>query len=73
MSSLLFECPRSGKLICSGIETEVQTLRGLGWVSVEVRCDHCQGTHRLPVALGRLEPTYPLPSVAAPPLQAAGA
>jgi hypothetical protein len=45
MGALTFECPRTGKPIRSGIETDEATLLGVARVAVRVFCPHCREEH----------------------------
>lgn len=59
MNAVVFKCPRTGRSIHSGVETDDATLRGLGWVVLDLRCVHCKDTHRLPISTARFEPFVP--------------
>jgi len=54
MGALTFCCPRSGKTIETGIETDQDTLATVGAVSMRVRCEHCGGEHEFHVEEGQL-------------------
>jgi hypothetical protein len=45
MGPLTFSCPRTGKPIETGIETDAATLSEVAWVAVRLRCPHCHEEH----------------------------
>lgn len=51
---LLFRCPATECGIESGIETDLQTFRRIGHLSVRLRCGGCGRRHEFKVADGRL-------------------
>ncbi len=54
MGALRFRCPRSGKTIETGIETDESTLIAVRTISMQVRCTHCGREHTFQVGEGRL-------------------
>ena len=54
MGSLIFSCPKTWRVIETGIETDDATLRRLRSKSLKVDCLHCDGTHELPIKDGHL-------------------
>jgi hypothetical protein len=54
MSALVFACPKTGRLIESGIEIDQDTLSKVQSISIRVRCTHCGDEHEQPIKNGRL-------------------
>lgn len=54
MGSLIFSCPKTWRVIETGIETDDATLGRLQAQSLKVDCLHCDGTHELPIKHGHL-------------------
>jgi hypothetical protein len=54
MTTLIFECPRTRRVIDAGIHTDEDTLAGVRSIELKVYCSHCCNTHEFPVAYGRL-------------------
>jgi hypothetical protein len=55
MGDLTFVCPRTGRPIDSGIETDPDTMRMVRAVSLRVACAHCGEAHAFQVADGYLD------------------
>jgi len=45
MAALIFTCPKTGRPIESGIETDRASLSGVQSVRIHVRCPHCWEEH----------------------------
>jgi hypothetical protein len=45
MGVLTFSCPRTGRPIGTGIETDAATLLEVAAVAVRLRCPHCHQEH----------------------------
>ncbi len=45
MGTLTFECPRTGKPIRTGIETDQATLLEIASIAIRVFCPHCREVH----------------------------
>jgi hypothetical protein len=45
MTALIFTCPKTGRPIDSGIETDRASLSNVQLVKIRVRCPHCWGEH----------------------------
>jgi hypothetical protein len=60
IAPLVFRCPATAADIESGIETDLQTFRRIGDLSIHLRCRACRSTHLLKVADGCLV-SYRLP------------
>jgi hypothetical protein len=56
MGTLTFACPRTGKPIESGVETDAYTFRSIRNVVLRVRCQHCDGDHEFCTGEGALLP-----------------
>jgi transcription elongation factor Elf1 len=54
MGALIFRCPRSGKTIKTGIETDEYTLVAVRSLSMQVRCEHCGREHAFEIREGEL-------------------
>jgi hypothetical protein len=54
MERLYFVCPRTGREIDVGIETEPRTLLRVQMTLVHARCPHCGADHAWPVRDARL-------------------
>jgi hypothetical protein len=54
MGTLAFHCPRTGKPITSGIETDPYTLRSVRTVALRVYCPHCEAEHEFHAEDGAL-------------------
>jgi hypothetical protein len=48
-SGLLFSCPKSGRQVPTGIETDVQSLRALWRRKLKLDCPHCGEVHEFSV------------------------
>jgi hypothetical protein len=56
MGALVFECPRTGKPIRTGIETDYATLIEAASVPIRLFCPHCREEHDPRVREGYLAP-----------------
>jgi hypothetical protein len=56
MGTLTFHCPRTGRPIESGIETDAATMMETASVPVRLICPHCHDEHDPKVREGYLEP-----------------
>jgi hypothetical protein len=56
MGALMFDCPRTGKPITTGIETDEATLLEVASVAIRLMCPHCGEEHDSRVHQGYLEP-----------------
>jgi len=54
MGSLIFACPKTWRVVQSGIETDDATLARLRSHSLSVDCPHCHATHELEIKDGHL-------------------
>lgn len=54
MGALTFRCPRTGKTIETGIETDQYTLIAVRTISMRMRCEHCSCEHAFQVEDGYL-------------------
>jgi hypothetical protein len=55
MSELLFTCPRTGRQVPTGIETDPQSLRAAWKRTLRLGCPHCGETHELSVSEAYLD------------------
>ena len=56
MGHLTFCCPRTGKPIQTGIETDAATMLEVASVAVRLECPHCEEEHGPRVYEGYLAP-----------------
>ena len=54
MTPLIFECPRTSRVIDAGIRTDKNTLAAAGTATFKLYCPHCSSSHELPIKCGRL-------------------
>ena len=54
MFPLIFECPRTRRVIDAGIRTDKNTLAAAGTGIFKLYCPHCSSSHELPIKCGRL-------------------
>ena len=54
MTLLIFECPRTHRVIDAGIQTDMDTLAAVSSATVSLSCPHCCSTHELPIKSGHL-------------------
>jgi hypothetical protein len=54
MGSLIFSCPKTWRVIETGIETDDATLARLRSCSLSVDCSYCHATHELKIKDGHL-------------------
>ena len=54
MGTLIFSCPRTWRVIESGIETDDATLARLRPYSIRVECPYCKTAHELLIKDGHL-------------------
>ena len=54
MGSLIFSCPKTWRVIETGIETDDATLASLRSCSLTVDCSYCHTTHELKIKDGHL-------------------
>ena len=55
MSELLFTCPRTGRQVPTGIETDPQSLRASWKRALKIECPHCGETHEVSVSKAYLD------------------
>jgi hypothetical protein len=56
MATLVFQCPRTGKDIDTGIEADALTKRTLDILICRVPCPHCRFDHFPPIKRGEFLP-----------------
>jgi hypothetical protein len=66
MTLLIFECPRTHRVIDAGIQTDMDTLAAVSSATLRLSCPHCCSTHELPIKYGRLSVAC-IPEVLAEP------
>lgn len=54
MAAVIFECPRTRRLINPGVDTDERSLWAVGSEKLRVDCPHCRKIHQLPMRSGRL-------------------
>mgnify|MGYP006919641483 CR=1 FL=1 len=55
MTALIVHCPRTGRVIDSGIDTDPQSLMAIGSEQLRVMCPHCQTIHVIALTDGKLD------------------
>jgi hypothetical protein len=47
MTTLEFECPKTGQVVTTGIELAEASYKGISYSTTFIHCPHCSAPHRL--------------------------
>jgi len=57
MGLLVFQCPKTGQAIRTGIQTDLVSQEQVRWLPVRVHCPTCRTIHVMRAQDGRIEPS----------------